>query len=273
MSNKENIDELKAAFGAALNIFDEIFKYDGPFPEGKSESFIEQYERLGALDWHQFYGKESEAVNLLFDEFAPEIVLTKIQDNSIIKDIAHIEKQLNSLNENLSPKQLRDLKDKALTSGIRWMIISRVLKVSLISCFRYQIPISELINLSKEGDINAFLKLVKLDSTFLATGFGGKFLRKIELKQDPKLKEKLAKSLKPEENFWTLKHPRKNLRDALALWILSNLGYVDKSYSLWADFMDDQGFENLTTEQNIASIVKRYKIPKKHPKRRKNLDT
>ena len=53
---------------------------------------------------------------------------------------------------------------------------------------------------------------------------------------------------------------------------MSQLGYRDKPYSLWADFMADQGFDNLLTEQNIASIVKRYKIPKKYPKRLNNLD-
>ena len=57
MSGQKNAIAIKAAFEASLRLFEKIFKYDGPFPEGMSESFIEQYEKADGRLYKEYLEK------------------------------------------------------------------------------------------------------------------------------------------------------------------------------------------------------------------------
>lgn len=272
MSGRPEDIQTKTAFEVIMRLIDRIFEYDAPFPNGLPKGFIEQYEKSGALDWHILYEDEEILGQQFFNEIVPDIGIPKIPRNWIAKELSAIGQQLESLDESFKPAHPRKLKDRFLSEGVRWMITTRVLKTILTCQLQFRVTISDLVQLAKEGNRTGLLKLATLDCTFLSTEFARKILRAVELEQDVEFKKKLSKAIAPRKNFWTLKHPKKNLRDAVALWVLSQLGYEDRPYSDWADFMEEQGFENLISAQNIASVVKNYEIPKKHPKRGKTLE-
>jgi len=262
----------KAAFEALMSVFDRVFEYDAPFPESFPDGAIDQYEKLGALDWLSFYEDEDNLAVQFMSEFGPALGVVAIKGDPSPEEAILLKQQMDSIELSGRPAHPRKLKELGLSHGVRWLITTRVLKTIVTCRIRFEISVSELIQQAKGGDEKALLKLAKLDSTFLTTDYAKRILRAIELKQDTEFKKKLSKSLIPEKDFWTMKHPRKNLRDAIALSVLSMLGYEDRPYPDWADFMEKQGFENLISEQNIASFVKNYSIPKKHPKRNKNLE-
>lgn len=270
MSGQSGDKQIKSAFELMMRLIDRMFEYDAPLPEGLPGDFIEKYEKLGALDWHELY---EEGVGLNFiNELGPNLGLAKLSNDPSAEEVAKIGDQIESLDKNFKPARPRKIKDSALSDGVRWMITIRVLKSNLTSCVRFGLPVSELIVRAKHGEKAALLKLAKLDSTFLTTDYARKILRAVELSQDSEFKRKLSKAVLPEKDFWTLRHPKKKLRDALALFVLSSLGYESRPYPDWVDFMEEQPFKNLRNEQNISFYVKTYGIPKKRPKRRKNLE-
>ena len=268
MSGQPDKEIIKSAFEITMRLIDQMFAYDAPLPNGLSSEFIDKYERSGGLDWHTLY-EDEETLGLLFlNELGPDIGIPKAQRELTPQDLVTIGKCVEELDESFNPAHPRKLKEHALTNGVRWMITTRALKTILTCRLRFGTTITELVRLAKEGDEVALLKLAKLDTTFLTTEFARKILREVELKQDIEFKKKLSNAIKPMKNFWTLKHPKKNLRDALALWVLSQLGYEDRPYTEWANFFGEQDYDNLASDQYVAKACKRYDIPKKNPKKK-----
>lgn len=114
--NKGNIiiNTLKETFRIIMSLFDSIFEYDSPSKEGFSESFIENYENMGALDWHQFYLNEGEAANILMNEFGKDLGFIDVNEENITDDIIQLDDQIKNIENNISPKKEKILKEKAL---------------------------------------------------------------------------------------------------------------------------------------------------------------
>ena len=55
MSGHSSETYTSAHFDAMMQLLDEAFSVDSPFPFGLSDRFLERYEASGSLDWHKYY--------------------------------------------------------------------------------------------------------------------------------------------------------------------------------------------------------------------------
>ena len=249
-----------------MAIIDWLFKEDKPVAFAFGDTALDLYQKQGAFNWLELYLGDKNAIHdevkLPMQQILPGI---EVGDKMSAGKIA---RNLESLLVNLKSEHLdlpRDAEVEILQRAIRIALIARCLKIGLWCKVKYGSSIPELVQASRKGDTAAFLKLVRLDSTFLASEFGGAILACSELKNDDKFRHQLSRSLAPRKGFWTLEGGRKNYRHAFALWFMSQIGFINRPYEEWANFLAQQGFDNFADDRNVAKACKRYKIPKKHP--------
>jgi len=282
MSGQPVTDPEVRAFNAFMELIDWLFGEDAPTKFEFDDKLIDVCEKAGALNWHRFYANDQQDITEEFQaDVEARIGFPGIGDNMTIKQLASTLEELVELIRSELTVDDPEIEASLLVQGVSLLIISRALKVSFWCQIKFGCAISELIELSRQGDHEAFFKLVQLDSTFLCSDFAKMILGRAELRNDTEFRSRLARSISPKKGFWSIEGGRKNLRDAFALWFLSQIGYATRPYTDWADFLAERGFDNLASDQYVAKACTRYNIPKKHPartsqkhtKRHNNLDS
>ncbi len=273
MSGQPDDSLIETAFLAFMEMFDQVFADDSPFSVEFPDSFLEWHRKSGELDWHEFYRLDIFGLHKeLMDAYGREFGLPEAGKQVTMEDSLASWERVKSMIESDKMPNERKLVKKAQMHGVRWMLLARSTRVWWTCLVQYEIGMNELMEMAEQGDKDAFLKLARLDATILAAPFARRILNDSELKLDWKFRRDLARSLVVPKGFWTLEG-KKRKRDMLALWLLGELGYEDRPYREWADILSAHDFKNFESEQNVAKACKRYGIAKKHPKRRKNLDS
>ena len=257
-----------------MQLIDGIFSVDSDFHTGLDDRFIDWFESVGSLDWHEFYRMELSELNLAFwSSLGIDFGIPERIDDLTPDSLQDAIQRVKALKEGGKLPHERRLRKKASKEGIRWILLTRALRTQLICLVVHVEPMNQLMRKAEKGDEEAFLKLVQLDSSILGASFSRRILDRIELRQDVTFKKKLATLLIPEEVSWSFKGSRKEHRNILALFVLGWLGFEARPYSEWARFLDAHGYSNFAKEGNVARIANLYKVPKKHPKGRSNLNS
>jgi len=116
----------------------------------------------------------------------------------------------------------------------------RCLLIMAVSQLKFKKPMSMIIDNARSGEAGAIFDLVKLDHSFLSADFIQESILRAELARDDWFFEQLAKSLKPDPAFWSLKRKRRYF----AMWLLHHVGgYAGKSDQEWADILAPLGFD------------------------------
>ncbi len=261
MSTQHSDKDIAEAFTAILSLYEGFFEHDSPLNISPTSKFFEYYNSQGSMDWHPLYEiDELEITKELMEEFGSEIGLKMPKDETDFDSMLQNKERVEDIMKSGIIPNEEKLEKKFHQKGIRYLLLTRALKVMLCCRIQYEVPIGELINQAKKGNRKAFLKLVRLDSTFLSRSFAKRILKEVELANDRNFKIDLTTMLIAPRKFWTLKGGKKNKRDYLALWLLYYIGYADRTDSEWADFLYSQGFTNFKTYVNVNQAKTRYKI-------------
>jgi len=266
MKSKTENTENHNFFDKFLQILEQLFDSKLLKWTPKDEKFIKIYEQSGSLNWHEFYEKS-------FLEIAPQLnshlndlnVMDQIKENATHEEINKLFEDVKNLKDDKKTANQAKFKKMAPYKNIPVRILSLANRINLICVLKFGCETRDLIEKARNLDEDAFLKLVKLDSTFLTTDYARKILNRVELRNDTEFKKRLSNALKPNPNFWKID----DRRNIIALWLLSQLGYENRPYSEWSDFLVEHGFENYIDPQTVAKAVKRHKISKKYPSRSK----
>ncbi len=233
-----------------------------------SDKGIKLYESSGERDIVSLYDSSLEV--LASETKNDGYKLLKIDPASGDSSLEALANTLEAILEYTDPDNFPDDKETReaiLLEWARWTLQIRSMRIGLWCQIKFDCSIQELIEKAKNSDTNAFRNLIRLDSVFLTAPWAKALITKSELQDDSTFRKNISQALKRPEGFWSMHAGKKNYRDALALHAMSQIGFEDRPFSIWADFLDEHGYTNLDNEQSVAKSVKRYKIPKKYPKR------
>ncbi len=257
MSDHIPDDLVQKVFSSFLSIFDSFASNENLINISNKEELVDRYNEMVNFDLLKYYEKDdTELTQMIFSSIGDFSDLFPMDKKSNIQEqLANIERLKSVNKDHISSDIVRERMPL-------WTLATRVLRIKWTCDCRHKLDIEELIIRSEKGDHEAFLKLVKLDSIFLTSEYGRKILSECELREDQDFKKKLSKALKPDLKFWNIS----SYRNYFALHILSKLGYEDKPYPEWSDFLEQNGFKNYEDERTVAKACNRYKVLKNYPK-------
>ncbi len=232
--------------------------------------FQSQYKAYEMPNWLTYYEKtEMELFQIITQPLAKTKIFRPLEQYSSVAQALDSIEDLQQVFEKAGRSQTTKIMADFLPFLVPFVLAFKCAE-NIFECrLQYNQSISELIKASKANDQAAFLKLVAIDLTFLCTDFARTIVALSELNNDRRFKTKLAEAISSRR----FRGSRKNKRAIAALDLLSGLGYEDRPYSQWAEFLTRHGFPQFADIGNVSKTVKRYKIPKKHPKSRKKLDS
>lgn len=261
------------AFDAIMNLMSWLLDNDLRNNPSFDDSLLGWYRKSGHPDWLELYGPEHEEIgHEMMSSVGYDLGIPKVSDEMDLDEIADQFESLLELTQAGIESDDPELERKALINGMRWMLFSRSWKISIWCQLQFACPIGSLIQKCDQGDIDSFLNLVKLDSTFLSTRAARKILAEMELRNDLNLRSRLALSLDSSEGFWKLEGGRRNIRNYLAIVVLDQIGFQAKPYSAWSTFLVEKDFDNFADTKAIAQACNRLGIEKQYPGRKKNID-
>lgn len=252
----ESERELHRIFKMMMERFDNDPEADLSPKIDYADQFLNLYRLQGSPPWLRFY------------ELDP-CQLTRFMLQGMEEAIG-----LEPLSEEVTPAELTGIIDKLLLAlkgesevdpdlisdnvrllAIPLMLVSRCLQVIHVCQLQYKQPIQILIVEAAACDVDAFLDLVKLDSSFLYTPYGRRMVLEAELKNDLQFKMNLTDVLEPDPKFWSWKGKRKQYA-MLMLFALGDFAY--RTNSEWADFLSQHGFSDWADSENVRKARDRY---------------
>ena len=262
------------AFESFMALIKWLFGEEDPRNKTKfSDKMIEWYRESGSPDWLEFYNIDIEtAANGFQETLGSPFGISEINDESDIEAIAEfLEGLLHIIETEFEPSgELLDL--NSLTTDPKFLLSVRAIRISLWCILQYKCSIGDLLEKCKEMDTNAMLKMIKLDSTFLSTELGRRFLSEMELQNNLKLRKKVAQSINSREGFWKLKGGKVHVNDFFALSFMSQIGFQDRQNPVWAEFLSEHGFDNLADAGAVKEARKRCNLKNSDAKGRQKND-
>jgi len=176
MSSHSSSELESRAFDSIMNLLTFLLDRDLRNTPKFNNALIQWYRNSGYPDWHELYSPDEARVGReMLDSVGAKLGIPQLVDTTDLENLAAmIERLLDLLRTGLDTDD-PDLERIALMNGMQWLFYSKVSRVGLWCELQYDMTVAELLEESKKGDAEIFLKLVKLDSTFLATKQGKRF--------------------------------------------------------------------------------------------------
>lgn len=254
----EKEPELHKIFDQLMQRFDEDPEADLTPQIDNLESFLALYNLQGKPGWLHFYeSKPWDLIRFILGGSEAAFGLDTLPEEMSAGDLTRLLEKLDLADRD--PKSVKpDLIDDSIKlKAIQLFLVNRCFRVNYVCMLQYKIPISFLILEAMAGDIDSFLDLVKLDSSFLYSEYGIKNVSEAELSNDDKFKMALADALEPDPAFWSLKGKRNHYM-LLTLSMLDD--YVNRSDKDWADFFAAHDIEKYSDVTNVRMQRKRYNL-------------
>ena len=256
MKNDER--KLHTIFDRLMQRFDEDPEADLTPPIDNLESFLALYDLQGKPGWMHFYeSKPWDLIRFILGGSEAAFGLDTLPEEMPAGYLTQLLEKLDLADRD--PKSVKpDLIDNSIKlKAIQLILANRCYRINYVCMLQYKIPISFLIPEAMAGNVNSFLALVKLDSTFLYSEFGIKYVSEAELRNDYKFKMALADALEPDPVFWSLKGKRNHYM-LLTLSMLDD--YLNRSDKDWADFFAAHDIAKYSDVTNVRMQRKRYNI-------------
>ena len=247
-------------------IFDRLMRQFDQDPEAdlypridNLDFFIHLFRLQGRL-WLHFYEVEPwSLIRFVFAGSEAAFGMETLSEKASPEAITQLVDKLSAAVAGSNVVNEEAISDSMKLVAVPLTLINRCFRVFLVCQLQYKVPIQQIISEARAGSREAFLDLVKLDSTFLLSDFGSKFLVEAELRQDHQFRLDLADVLNPDPVFWSLKGKRKPYA-LLTLWMLDDLAYrTDRE---WAEFLVQHGFHDWADPGNVRRARERYNLPK-----------
>jgi hypothetical protein len=140
------------------------------------------------------------------------------------------------------------------------MLFARSINLNASAIFHFQKSVSELISSARQGNREAMIALVKLDSVFIGADFVQQELLTAELSNDMTFKRRLSVALigiRRDRAF-------QNKRKMFALRFLSCFGFQNRPDSDWSEFLQQHaGFKSFHDPFNLGRARLRYGLAKR----------
>ncbi|HWR84175.1 MAG TPA: hypothetical protein VN285_12815 [Candidatus Deferrimicrobium sp.] len=217
----ESEPELHRIFDMMLERFDSNPNRDLTPQIENVDEFLILHRLQGSSLWLQYYELEPrELMRFVLADSEKASGLDPLKTDPTPEEVTStFERMLLALKDKSNVKE--DLiSDNIKLRAVQLLLANRCLAVSYVCLLQYKEPIASIIVQAMNGDEDAFLDLVKLDSAFLYSPYGTKFVLEAELRNDFKFKYDLANELDPDPKFWSLEGKRNHY----IFLTLANLG-------------------------------------------------
>lgn len=256
MKKDNALERLHRLYDNALKLYD-TFGEEWLFPSAsEKDRFLSLYRLHGSQDWTRLYELPAEdLVTLAYSGMEKALGIPSLDGEKNESDAREMLYRFLEVNSSLDAIDSKLIDPTVATRIVPIFLAMRCLKVGFVSFVQYREPIISLIVDARKGDKEAFVCLVKLDSTFLTTSYGQQIITEAELTQDIQFKDDLSDALLPDPNFWSLKYER-NFYALLMLFQLDD--FAHRSNDEWADFLSAHGFDNFADAENVRKTRARY---------------
>ena len=145
-------------------------------------------------------------------------------------------------------------------------LMARTTTIDFFSKLNFGRSLSAIFRDAQNFDLEALIKLAKLDPTCLAEPSLSRALRTCLL--DRGSARKLTLAFEPAPRFWRLDKKKKTL---LGASILKNIKYPG-SYDVWFDFLTGEGIQHYANPRTFERACRALGLDKKYPTQRKKRD-
>jgi hypothetical protein len=257
--------ELHEIYERLLTIFDQDVE-KSLFPEiDRVDHFIQLFRLQGKL-WLSLYEADSwELIRFVYGGIEGALGMSKLATKFSQDSFNLFIDQVSAAATNPASVKQDQIPDSLGLKLVPVMLVNRCFRIAFVCMMHYKVTIEGLIKAARKGHCEAFHALVSLDSAFLLSDFGQRFLVEAELRNDIDFKDALADALAYNPRIWSLKG-RRNQYAFLMLWLLGDFKY--RTDRQWADFFADHGFDSWADPANVRRNRERYKLPKlRRPKK------
>ena len=260
-SNQKNNDkeaQLHDIFNSLMELFDRDPEADLTPKIDDIEPFPALYGFQGCTSWLRMYELDPwELIRILFCGSEAAFGLSPLPEMPTSEKVTQL---LDGFSKAVDDPKLVSpelIDDSVKLKAVQLVLASRCLRVGYVCLLQYKVSISTLIQNAREGDVDSFLCLVRLDSTFLYTKYGRAIVLEAELRNDFEFKMDLADALEPDPKFCSLIGKRNHYM-FLTLWMLGD--YANRSDNDWADFFALEDIETYSDTTNVRMQRKRYNL-------------
>ncbi len=254
---KNELDEVLIQFVQGINLFDKMTdNLERLRKMARTKAFKIAFADLDYPDlWKRFrYPSEDSRV------------INPLETKKLLKKLKEILKQKNKRSWNKTAAQFLDNYFGEYCAAIDW-ICSALYKQSVIDLLD---EIQKSVKLSERQQI--LINLVQLDIGFLTHPATNQIISESAFSESKEFRAFLARAIDSDSRDTKYKKER----ERYALYILSSLGYRQKSYKDWNDFFkyfnsqlgvksgisENRHFINLESTDNLRKTLKKNKVPR-----------
>jgi len=190
---------LDGIFDTFLFLFDNFLSKARPLKFPENHEILIKFKSLNFPNWLENYELgDIEFLERFFSTFTSILGINAIDENMPPEKILEMLSKLKSASDDNFKIIEEKIGDKIEPEIIPIIIAIHCNRVRVTCLLKFREPISDIIDLAKNGDPNALIKLVRLDPMFLSQEYSRKILAEMQFTKNIKFWNNLSKSLSPD---------------------------------------------------------------------------
>jgi hypothetical protein len=221
---------------------------------------MEQIRSLGFPEWVQFYepGGPMSFLNFMLGLIGlDKMDFPKEDPTALVPELADVLTEIDSARLD-NGRISENVQQKAVEILLRYIAFIN----DAVCLLHFKEGISELLPKARAGDMNAFLKILKVDKSVLCTDWASKRIREAQIACDRKFFDRIGRAIAEKLGVGRFHH----LKLAMLLWLLWTRGLNKMTTREIFDFLENQGLYGkkfgIYDDQTLSQFLNRIGLKK-----------